>query len=238
MVTTKKQTDGQNGKLMWLAGGILLLLLGMATAWKWTPLAELVNVNQITAWALSIRNSPALPVIILSAYLIGSLLLIPITALIIATALVFGPLLGSVYSFAGCFLGAAATYAVGYYLGRDLVRRLTGSRWARVERQICRGGLIAVATMRLLPVAPFTAVNVIAGAFQVPFRQYVLGSLLGLAPGIFLINLFAYQMDDAVRNPGMGSFALVAALVVISGLGIWQLRRRLSKHNLNQTASP
>jgi glucans biosynthesis protein len=36
-------------------------------------------------------NKPARPVIILAAYLIGSLLLVPITVLIIATALVFGP---------------------------------------------------------------------------------------------------------------------------------------------------
>jgi phospholipase D1/2 len=63
----------------------------------------------------------------------------------------------------------------------------------------------------------------------VPVRDYLLGSLLGLAPGIVLINLFERQFERAVRNPGAGSFAVLGGLLVISVLGILWLRRKLSK---------
>jgi uncharacterized membrane protein YdjX (TVP38/TMEM64 family) len=146
--------------------------------------------------------------------------------------------MGSLYSFAGCFLGAGVTYALGYFLGRDLVQRISGSdRWDRFERKVGQAGIIGVATMRLLPVAPFTVVNVISGAFQVRIRDYLFGSLLGLAPGILVINLFAYQMESAVRNPGLGSFALLAGLVVISGMGFLWLRRKSIKDTPKEVVS-
>jgi phospholipase D1/2 len=43
---------------------------------------------------------------------------------------------------------------------------------------------LSVATLRAIPIAPFTVINIISGAFQVPIRDYLLGSLVGLAPGI------------------------------------------------------
>jgi phospholipase D1/2 len=149
--------------------------------------------------------------------------------LILATAIVFGPLLGCAYSFAGCFLGAAATYAVGYFLGRDFIQQVIGSKWQRVEQKIGQAGIISVATMRLLPIAPFTIVNLISGAFQVQFRDYILGSLLGMAPGIIVINLFAHQFEGAIRNPGLGSYTLLIALVAMSVLGILWLRRKIAQ---------
>jgi phospholipase D1/2 len=228
MARQKKQTaPNKRQRQIWLAVAILAILFAGAAAWKWTPLADQLDIRKITGWVFSLRDNPARPFIILAGYIVGSLLLVPITVLILATALVFGPLLGCVYSLAGCFLAAGVTYAIGYLLGRDLIQQAIGSKWGRVEQKIGEAGIIAVATMRLLPVAPFTIVNVISGAFQVPLRDYVIGSLLGLAPGIVVINLFAHQFESAVRNPGVGSYTLLIILVALSVLGTVWLRRRL-----------
>jgi phospholipase D1/2 len=228
VVKRNKQTAAnKRRRQIWLGVGILVLFFAAAAAWKWTPLADQIDIHKITAWVFSIRDNPARSVIILSAYLGGSLLVVPITVLILATALVFGPLLGCVYSFAGCFLGAAVTYAVGYFLGRDFIQQVIGSKWQRVEQRIGQAGIIAVATMRLLPVAPFTIVNIISGAFQVPLRDYLIGTLLGMAPGIVVINLFAHQVESAVRNPGVGSYTLLIALAAVSLLGTLWVRRKV-----------
>ena len=64
--------------------------------------------------------------------------------------------------------------------------------------------------------------------FQVPVRDYVLGSLLGLAPGIIITNLFAHQLPSAIRNPDLGSFVLLAVCVIISILGTIWLRRKFT----------
>ena len=155
----KKTTENGSRLRTWLAVAFLALLLGMTAAWKWTPLADQINIQKITAWAVSLRNNPARHVIILAAYFIGSLASFPVTLLNLASAIVCGPLLGSAYSFAGCLLGAAATYAVGYFMGKDFVQRIAGRKWERVEKKIGRSGVMAVAALRLLPVAPFTIVT-------------------------------------------------------------------------------
>jgi uncharacterized membrane protein YdjX (TVP38/TMEM64 family) len=228
MIKTKR-ADKHRLRQIWIAVAILALLFGAAAAWKWTPLAGMIEIDTVATWVVSVRNHPARPIIIMAAYVVGSLLLLPITVLIMATAVVFGPILGSAYSFAGSLLAAAVTYAVGYFLGKDFIRQITGPKWKRVERKISQTGILAVAVMRLLPVAPFTVVNIISGAFQVPLWQYVLGSLLGLAPGILIINLFAHRIESAIQNPGIGSFLLIGALVVVTVLGTLWLRRKFAE---------
>jgi uncharacterized membrane protein YdjX (TVP38/TMEM64 family) len=223
----KKKTDAAAGpRRIWLAVALLVLLVGMTAAWKWSPLAEQIDIRKITRWAVSLRENPARSAIILGAYFIGSLVSFPVTLLILATAFVFGPLLGSAYSLAGCLLGAGATYAVGYFLGKDLVQRLAGRKWQRLEKKLGRSGIVAVAAIRLLPVAPFTIINIISGAFKVRIRDYLLGSVLGLAPGIIVINFFAHQFARAIRHPGAGSYALLAASIVLTIVGSLWLRRQ------------
>ncbi|HEX9445006.1 MAG TPA: VTT domain-containing protein [Candidatus Binatia bacterium] len=226
----KGKTTGKKGRpRIWLVVGVLVALVAMTAAWRWTPLAEQIDIRKITAWAVSLRDNPARSVIILGAYLVGSLVSFPVTLLILATAIVFGPLVGSAYSFAGCLLGAAATYAVGYLMGKSLVQRLAGRKWRRVEKAVGQTGVMAVAALRLLPVAPFTIVNIISGAVKIPVWNYFLGSLIGLAPGIIIINFFTHQFARAVRHPGPGSYALLGASVAVAALGILWLRRKVAE---------
>jgi phospholipase D1/2 len=226
MAHQSKRGGNQRRRRIWIAVMILLLLFAVAAAWKWTPLADLIDIHRLSVWAASLRQSPARHFYILSAYLIGSVLLVPITVLILVTAIVFGPILGSLYSLAGCLAGAAVTYTIGFFLGQDFVRKIAGAKWQRMERKIGQSGIVAVATLRLLPVAPFTVVNIVAGAFKVPLRDYIWGSLLGLTPGILVTNLFAHQIQNAARDPGIGTFLVLAALVAITIIGTAWLKRR------------
>jgi len=222
----KRAQRGTQRRRIWIGVGVLLVLFAAAAAWKWTPLADLITVERMTRWAASLRESPARHFYIIGAYIIGSLLLVPITLLILVTGIVFGPVAGSVYSVFGCLAGALVTYAIGSFLGQDFVRKIAGAKWQGIEKKIGQTGIVAVATLRLLPVAPFTVVNIVSGAFKVPWRDYILGSLLGLAPGILITNLFAHQFASAIRNPGIGTFLLLAALIGVSVVGTVWLKRR------------
>ena len=225
----KQSERGKQTRRIWIGIGVLVLLFAAAAAWKWTPLADLIDINRTARWAATLRDSPARHFYLLAAYVIGSVLLVPITLLILITAIVFGPVLGTVYASIGCLVGAVVTYAIGYFLGKDFVRKMAGSKWKRVEKSIGQTGIIAVATLRLLPVAPFAVVNIVSGAFKVPPRDYFIGSILGLVPGIVVTNLFAHQFQSAIRNPGIGTFLLLLALIATSVVGTIWLKRRLQR---------
>ncbi len=229
VVADKQSERGKQRRRIWIGIGVLVLLFAAAAAWKWTPLADLIDINRTARWAATLRDSPARHFYLLAAYVIGSVLLVPITLLILITAIVFGPVLGTVYASIGCLVGAVVTYAIGYFLGKDFVRKMAGSKWKRVEKSIGQTGIIAVATLRLLPVAPFAVVNIVSGAFKVPPRDYFIGSILGLVPGIVVTNLFAHQFQSAIRNPGIGTFLLLLALIATSVVGTIWLKRRLQR---------
>ena len=220
------QCSGQRSRL-WLGLGILLLLCAAAAAWKWTPLADLIDIRRLAGWTAALRGSPARHFYLLGAYIVGSILLVPITAMILVTAIIFGPVAGSLYSLVGSLAGAAVTYAIGAVLGRDFVQKIAGARWRRLEKKITETGIVAVATLRLLPIAPFTVVNIVSGAFKVPWRDYLLGSLLGLAPGILITNLFAHQLASTLRDPGIGAFLILGVLIALTIVGSVWLKRRL-----------
>jgi uncharacterized membrane protein YdjX (TVP38/TMEM64 family) len=158
--------------------------------------------------------------------------------LILATLFAFGPVAGFAYSLLGSFLSAVVTFGIGKALGRRTVRLIAGRRLLRLGRLLRRRGLIAVATVRLVPVAPFTVVNVTSGSLNVRFLDFALGTLIGMAPGIFLLAVFGERLEHAIRDPGIKSFAVLAVLVGIVVLAAGWIRNRLGKEEPPPKTSP
>jgi phospholipase D1/2 len=195
-------------------GALAILLALLAVAWRWTPLREYVNLASLVSLARGLEALPFTPVVVVASYVVAGLLMVPVMLLIAVTGIVFGPVYGALYAIAGTLLSAAVTYGVGQWLGRDTVRQLVGARINRLSRRIARRGILAMTVVRMLPVAPFTVVNVIAGASHIRFRDYMIGTVLGMAPGIMITVTFVHHLAEAVRNPSMGTIAVLAAVVL------------------------
>lgn len=219
--------EAQASVLRRLAPAIVLLagLLALAAVWRWTSLGERVDLDALAAMVATLRDAPVAPVAVLGAYVVAGLLVVPVTAMVAATVIVFGPWLGLLYAAGGALLSAASTYMLGRALGRDTMRRLAGPRLNRLSRRLGRRGLIAVVAVRLIPIAPFTIVNMVAGATHIGMRDFLLGTLLGMAPGILATAFFVDRVAAAVRDPGAGTFAVLAGLLVLAVAAAGALRR-------------
>ena len=150
---------------------IIILLCALALAWRYTPLRELINTDALAIIADDFAGSPFAPVMVVAAYIIGGLAVIPVTVLIAVTGIVFGPALGFFYALVGETVSAIFIYYLGRKLGRATVRRVAGKRINELSRRIAKRGLIAVVVVRMLPIAPFTIINLIAGASHIRFRR-------------------------------------------------------------------
>jgi phosphatidylserine/phosphatidylglycerophosphate/cardiolipin synthase-like enzyme/uncharacterized membrane protein YdjX (TVP38/TMEM64 family) len=208
---------------------VLLTLLAVVAAWLWTPLRTWIDLDAVTRMAMSINEMPAAPLLVSGAYVVGGLVVFPVSLLILATIFAFGPVAGFAYSLLGSFLSGVVTFGIGKVLGRKLVQRFVGRRLRRLSRLLRRRGLIAMSTVRLLPVAPFTVVNVAAGAFHVRFLDFALGTLIGMAPGIFAIAVLVERLEHAIRSPGVGNYAVLAVLVALIVMAAGWIRRRLGR---------
>ena len=126
-------------------------------------------------------------------------------------------------AFAGALLSALTFYGAGRLLGAAFVHRIAPQR---VQRAVQGAGLEAMFAVRIVPLLPFTFVNLCAGAFHVRLRTYVLGTLLGMAPGIIAMCLLGDQLMVLVRNPTPKAIAVAAfALLLVGGL-LYALQRR------------
>jgi uncharacterized membrane protein YdjX (TVP38/TMEM64 family) len=225
------------GARYWIKGLVLLgLFLGLAAAWRWTPLGEWLDADALAARAQALGRSPLGPLAVLAAFAIGSVTAFPITVLIVVTALVFGPVLGFVYALVGTLAGAVLTYAIGHRMGRDIIRRFAGSRLNRVSRQLGQRGALAVAVVRVVPVAPFTVVNLVAGASHIRFRDFFLGTLLGMGPGMLALTVFADGLYQAFRDPQPATLAWVAGVLLVAGTLLAVAQRWLTRRG-RQTAT-
>ncbi|CAG9196489.1 Phospholipase D [Paraburkholderia sabiae] len=208
------------GKLLAL-GTLALIVVALAVLWRFTPLRDAVSFATLVHGAQRVHASPLGPFAIVALYAIAASVSVPVTLLIAASGFVFGALWGSAYAFAGTMISACITYYAGAALGHDAVRKLAGSRINRISEKLGKKGFVTVVILRVVPVAPFTIINLAAGASHISLRDYLAGTVLGMTPGIVLATTFAHQLVAAVRHPSMTGLALVALIgATLVGLSV------------------
>lgn len=199
-------------------------------AWAFTPLRELLDPDALSRAAAPLVGSPWAPLGVVAAFVLGGLVAFPVTLLVVQCAWLFGPAAGILYSLAGVLSSATTTYFVGRALGRDRVRRFTGSRVAWLVERLRRRGLLSIALLRTVPIAPFTVVNVLSGAVHLKLRNFLLGTAIGMTPGIVSLNLFGTSLGNMLRRPGPANVAITLCVAALIFTTAALFRRWLRRH--------
>ena len=218
---------------------LVAVLIGLSAAWRWTPVSEWINFRTIVEWQNSVRAHPAALLFVVGIYLAGGLVLFPVTILNVATVFTFGPIRGNAYGLAGWLASAALGYAIGRAFEHKLLHRLVGPRIDRLLEQAAGHGFLAVLTMRLLPVAPFTLVNIFVGTIPIRFRHFILASVIGRIPGMIVLTFAGLQLEQVLRNPGAASFiAFIVVLVLVLIAASWFFKRFKAHHMSTKSSQP
>lgn len=208
------------------------ILVAAATAllavWRFTPLRQLLDLERLVRGGHALAAHPASFVLVVGAYLAGSLLFFPVTLMLTATALVFEPARALVYGLSGAVAGAALTWGVGRVVGGYRPRWLERPAVERVRKAFERRGLLAVIVMRMLPVGNFSLVNIVAGAIGVRLRDFLVGSAVGLLPGTLALTVFASRLGHALHDPRPRNVVVLAAALAGAVLLLLGARRLLT----------
>jgi uncharacterized membrane protein YdjX (TVP38/TMEM64 family) len=202
-------------------------LIAVALAWRYTPLQEWLGPARLIELGTELRESSLAPLYVMLVFAVAGLVVFPLTVLIGVTAIVFGPLLGILYALAGATLSGALTFAIGRHVNRQFVRGLAGSRLNDLSRRLGKRGLLAIVFARIVPVGPYTIVNIVAGASQIRWRDFLLGTVIGLLPGVIAASIFVDRVA-ARFGPGAGTFALLAAVGAVLIVIALTLRGKLA----------
>ncbi len=206
-----------------LAGYVLLGTIGLlALTWRWMPMDDWIHTSDVIARLQQLGRSPTGLLALLGGYVLGGLVALPITLLIIVTLLACGPWVGMGTALAGSLLSAAALFGVGRVLGRYYVQRLAGRRVSYLSRRLAQGGVWTMFLLRMIPIAPFSIVNLVAGSTAISLREFVVGTALGMSPGILLLSAIVNGLEGTMHAPtplnlvGVGLFAGLAWTLVRS----------------------
>ncbi|MEX2575957.1 MAG: VTT domain-containing protein, partial [Halofilum sp. (in: g-proteobacteria)] len=132
---------------------------------------------------------------------------------------------GFFYALSATTLSGLASFAIGRGLGRRQVDRLAGSRVHDISLKLSRAGVTTVAAVRMLPITHFTVVSLVAGASHIRIRDFVAGTVLGMAPGTGAIAVFFNQVGIAASQPSLAQLLWLAAMSLGLLAGLLYLRR-------------
>ncbi len=157
------------------------------------------------------------PVVFIAVYTVGVCLFVPGSILTGLGAVIFGPYLGFVYVWIGAMLGAAVAFYIGRTLGREFAASLIGNRLRRYDDAIERNGFATVLYLRLI-YFPYTPMNFGMGLTKVHFRDYLLGTGLGILVGTFIFTFFIGTIKDVWAS---GNWADLLSFKVVFSVALF-----------------
>jgi len=240
LATRAKPASSKGPRKGWLVpAAIGFALLALPFAWQFTGLAGYADADALREVLAVAIDSPLAPLLVVGCFVLGGLIAFPVVVLILVTAALFGPWLGMAYAAAGVAASAAVFYAAGARLGSDYLKRLAGNRWSKLRGWLQRRELLAVVALRVVPMAPFTLVNLAIGASGIRFVDFALGTLIGMGPGLVAMCFVGSRLADIFENPTLyhAAWLLVgAAMWVGAALGAQKLVARLGEDHVKESA--
>ncbi|HYF75200.1 MAG TPA: VTT domain-containing protein, partial [Candidatus Nitrosocosmicus sp.] len=171
-------------------GGIVLtaLLLIVTAAAIIFRLAEGVSLHQLRAVIESFGGMA--PIIFILMCTARGLVFIPCGLLSALGGLLFGPVQGTLFTLIGLTAGSVITFYLARVLGKNWAQQVMGHRYDQYEGYISRDSFYSIFLMRVIPVLPFDAVSCIAGISRAGAGKYILATLSGSLPGVFIYVYF------------------------------------------------
>lgn len=172
--TSPEAREGGGGRLLRLLThpvprlGLLAGLLVVATA-----LALRADELSVAALRGVVEEAgPLAPLAYGALYAAAVTVMLPASPLTLAAGVLFGPVVGVATVLVGATTGAVGAFGIARFIGRGPVERLTGRRARALDRFVAERGLIALLLLlRLVPVLPFSVLNLVAGVTALRLRR-------------------------------------------------------------------
>ncbi len=190
----------------------VLLLLAVIVAVGLLPEPSPLRMR---IWAQSV--GVAAPLLFLLGHTLVTVTPVPRTVFTLAAGLLFGPVLGVALSLLATTLSAMLAFGLIRLLARRVVLpRLDHKMLQAVDARLSRRGWLAVASLRLIPAVPFSALNYCSALSSIRFRHYLAGTV-GIVPGSVAVVVFGDALTRTT-SPALLAVSLTGAVIGLIGL--------------------
>src|SRR4026208_1529144 len=140
--------------------------------------------------------------------------------LTLAGGFLFGFVWGTLFVNLGATTGATLAFLASRYLLRDWVERKFGKWLGPVQQGFAQNAFSYLMTLRLIPLFPFFAVNLVSGLTRMNVGTYAAATALGIIPGSFVYAYAGRQLGTLnslreIASPHvLGAFVLLGVLAL------------------------
>lgn len=162
------------------------------------------------------------PVVFILIYTLRAVVLvIPVGVMSLAGGLAYGKWLGTLYILIGATGGSALSFLLARYLGREFIEKLGVFKKGRLksfDEGVEKNGFKTILFVRLVPLFQYDAVNFGSGLSKMKFRDFVLGSFIGMAPGGFINALLGSSLDNIISVQFFAALGFFILLMFIPAI--------------------
>ncbi|MGW5437395.1 TVP38/TMEM64 family protein [Nocardia asteroides] len=197
---------------------LLLALAGIAVLFVVATMVPLPGPQQIRDWAGD--AGPLLPVLFFLFYALVAVAPVPRTVLTVTSGVLFGPVLGSVIALGATGVSATLALLAVRAVGRERVaEHLNHPAVRAIDARLAQRGWLAVAALRMIPMAPFSIVNYCCGLSSVRVLPYLAATVIGSAPGTISTVILAGSLAGHT-NPVAVTVSAVCLSLGLLGLAV------------------
>lgn len=199
----------------WFLAVVVLLVLAGGAAVVW-GFSLGIGAQALEAWVAGLGFWAPVGFVLL--YGIATVAMVPGSIFDLAGGALFGPYLGSALNLTGGSLGAALAFLVARYLARDWVEARAGRRTKGIMRSVDADGWQFVAFLRLVPVFPYTVINYLLGLTRIPFRHYILASVVFTVPSTIIYTWIGHAGRQAIAGDTDNLYYALLALGLLAAM--------------------
>lgn len=125
---------------------------------------------------------------------IRSFLLLPCGLFSTAAGAFFGPVWGGILALTGFTLNAALMYYTADALGQNWAKRHFANKVEALDHFVNQNSFTGILFLRMISLLPFDAVSCIGGITKTKMDSFVLATLAGSIPGVFIYTYFGFSI--------------------------------------------
>jgi len=207
---------------------VLLVLVGVVAAIYLSPLRDHLTRDEIRQVVSQLRGFWYGPLVFIALFAIGCIFAIPASIFVISAGLIWGWAWGGTYSIIGGLIGAVVSFYAGRFIGEGVIARF-GRVGRAVAKQVDHAGFRSLLILRFIPGLPFAALNYGAGVCGVRLQDFVLATLLGMAPSVYVFAWCADALFNETMTEGDAVWRLIAVALLMVSITLLPvlLKRRL-----------
>lgn len=198
-----------------------VLATGLLLGWQHYLTLDYLAEAQVNIKTFASEQGLLAALIFVAGYAAATAVAFPAAWLLtVAGGFVFGAFLGGALAASGATIGATILFWAARTAFGDSLRQRAGGFADRAAKGFENNAFSYLLALRLAPILPFWAVNILPALFKVPTATYVTATMIGIVPGALVYASIGQGLESVLIEIARTGRAVSLSDLITPGLSL------------------